>query len=73
MTETFTDFMIRMMAGEENVRKAVVVFQSNTGVACEQWTADPDNQSKTDLLGLLRFAQLGVEHDLQEMWKDVTD
>lgn len=70
MAETFTDFLIRMMADEDNVRKAVLVFQSNSGVVCEQWTADPDNRSKTDLLGLLRFAQLGVEHDLIEAWKE---
>lgn len=70
MAETFTDFLIRMMADEDNVRKAVLVFQSNSGVTCEQWTVDPDNRSQTDLLGLLRFAQLGVEHDLIEAWKE---
>lgn len=72
MAETFTDFMIRMMAGEENVRKAVLVFQSNNGVLYTQWSPE-EAPSKTDMIGLLRFAQLGLEHDIVESWKQLED
>ena len=60
---------IKAMAGEENVRKAVLVFQSDIGIFCEQWSPE-DKASKADMLGLLRVAQLGVEHDLVESWKE---
>lgn len=67
MTETFTDFMIRMMAGEGSIKKAVLIFHADDGVCCQQWSPD-EAPSKADMLGLLRFAQLGVENDLVESW-----
>lgn len=68
MADTFTDFMVRMMAGEDTVRKAVLVLHSDDGVLCMPWSPE-ETPSKVDALGLLRFGTLVLEHDLQESWK----
>jgi hypothetical protein len=64
--ETFTDFMVRCMEGEDEIKSAIVVIRRGNetiGYKCF-------NQEVSDTLGLLRVAALSVENDLTSQWRN---
>ena len=63
--ETFTDFMIRCMEGEESVSSAFVIMRRQDGTIGYK----SFRQEVADTLGILRFTSLSVENDLLEHWK----
>ena len=62
---TFTDFMVRAMAGQDDVQSAFIVMRKADGTIGYKCF----NQQVADTLGLLRFAALSVENDLVQGWK----
>lgn len=68
MADTFTDFMIHMMADEDSVKQAVVIIQTDKGTGHYIWQAET-SASRSNMLGLMRFATLSMEHDIAESWK----
>ena len=63
--ETFTDFMIHCMEGEESVSSAFVIMRRQDGTIGYK----AFRQEVADTLGILRFTSLSVENDLLEHWK----
>lgn len=64
--ESFTDFMIRSMTGEEGVVQALLIIRREDGTIGYR----PFEQEVADTLGMLRFATLSVENDLLNSWRD---
>jgi hypothetical protein len=64
--ETYTDFMIRAMSGEDEVQSAFLIIRRSNGTIGYRTM----NQEMADTIGILRFAQLSVENDLVSGWKD---
>jgi hypothetical protein len=64
--ETFTDFMIRAMEGQENVQQALVIMRRTDGT----FGYKSFNQEVMDTLGMLRFTALDVENNTIKMWND---
>ena len=64
--ETFTDFMVRSMADEDEVQSAFLIIRRSNGTIGYRSL----NQEMADTIGLLRFAQLSVENDLVSGWKE---
>ena len=58
--ETFTDFMVRCMAGNDNVSAATLIYRRNDGSIGYKVF----NQEFADTMGLLRFCQLSIEKDV---------
>ena len=64
--ETFTDFMVRCIEGEESVDQAVVIVRRGNGTVGYKCF----RQEVADTLGLLRFTALSVENDIISQWRD---
>lgn len=64
--ETFTDFMVRCMEGEDEVSQAILcIRRSNGSVGYRVF-----RQEVADSLGTLRVAALSIENDLIQAWRD---
>lgn len=64
--ETFTDFMVRCMEGEENVQQAMVIVRRSDGTFGYKLF----HQEVMDTLGMLRFTAMDVEHQTVKMWRE---
>lgn len=64
--DTFTDFMIRSMAGQTDVQQALVIMRRADG----SFGYKAFNQEIMDTLGMLRFTAMSVENDTVKMWND---
>ena len=64
--ETFTDFMIRAMEGQENVEQAMVIMRRSDGT----FGYKSFHQEVMDTLGMLRFAAMSVENETIKLWND---
>lgn len=62
--QSFTDFMIECMQGEDEVSSAFVILRRSSGFIAYK----PFNQEVADSLGMLRFAQISLESDLVKNW-----
>lgn len=67
--ETFTDFMVRCMTGEDSVMQAFVAMRRENGTIGYKCF----RQEFGDGVGLLRVAQLSVENELIQRWKGEGD
>jgi hypothetical protein len=65
MTETFTDFMVRCLEGQDEVTSATLILRRSDGTIGYRVF----NQEVADTLGLMRVAALSVENDLVSGWK----
>jgi len=64
--ETFTDFMVRCMEGEDHVVSATFLVRradQTIGYKCFK-------QEFADTIGLLRVAALSIENDLVAGWRE---
>ena len=64
--ETFTDFMIGCMQGEDAVSSAFVIVRRSDGTVGYR----AYRQDVSDTLGLLRYVGLSVESDLVRGWQE---
>ena len=62
--ETFTDFMIRTMEGQEGVQQALVIVRRSDG----SFGYKAFNQEVMDTLGMLQFTAMSVQNDTIKMW-----
>jgi hypothetical protein len=63
--ETYTDFMVRCMTGEDAVTQAfVIVRRSDGSIGYRSF-----RQECADTLGMLRVTALSVENDLTQEWR----
>ena len=64
--ETFTEFMIHCMEGQEDVQQAMVIVRRGNGTFGYKTL----NQEVMDTLGMLRYTALSVENDTIKIWRD---
>ena len=64
--ETFTDFMIRAMEGQENIEQALVIVRRSDG----SFGYKCFRQEVMDTLGMLQFTSMSVQNDTIKIWND---
>ena len=64
MDDTFTDFMIRTMEGQEGVEQALVIMRRSDG----SFGYKCFRQEVMDTLGMLHFTEMSVKNDTIRMW-----
>ena len=64
--QTFTDFMVNCMEGEDSTVSAILCIRRADGTLGYRTF----NQEVADTLGMLRVTTLSVEQDLIEAWRD---
>lgn len=62
--QTFTDFMVDVMAAQPEVSQALVIYRREDGTIGYRTYG----QQFADSLGMIDFTQLSIRHDLTQSW-----